>query len=301
MFHIFLINSEIQMIENIPKSFLDLSVQGYPIHNKSIGIEEYFYKFFKNKNIETDLTYLPIQWTNYFVKNKYGKEIDELKNFTKALNFNEKKYFTVTQYDGGPLVNLNNTIVFSCSGMFNTPKNNNLSHINIPLLTQKYRIPMRSKKDYKVGYIGRNTHSIRKKIIDMYINHEGYKLINFKEQSASAKDNKFFKKLTSRSMFTLCPRGYGPTSFRLYESINLQSIPVYISDEFILPFQNVLDWEKLAIILKEDEIHLLDKKINSILDSKKYNEMLDYGKECNSKFFNMEYTSNYILKTVQLF
>ena len=102
-------------------------------------------------------------------------------------------------------------------------------------------------------------------------------------------------------MFTLCPRGYGPTSFRLYESINLQSIPVYISDEFILPFQNVVDWEKLAIILQEDEIHLLDKKINSILNSRKYNEMLNYGKECNSKFFNMEYTSNYILKTIELF
>ena len=33
------------------------------------------------------------------------------------------------------------------------------------------------------------------------------------------------------SLFSLCPRGYGPTSFRLYESIQLGSIPVYIAED----------------------------------------------------------------------
>ena len=42
------------------------------------------------------------------------------------------------------------------------------------------------------------------------------------------------------------PRGYGPTSFRLYESIEMQSIPIYISDEFILPYSNIIDWENFA-------------------------------------------------------
>ena len=45
----------------------------------------------------------------------------------------------------------------------------------------------------------------------MYHNFDDYKLIDYLGISASKKDNKQFRKLTSQSMFTLCPRGYGPT------------------------------------------------------------------------------------------
>ena len=54
---------------------MDLSILNYPIHNNSIGIEGYFYNYQINEEINTELTYLPIKWTNYLVKNKYGKDI----------------------------------------------------------------------------------------------------------------------------------------------------------------------------------------------------------------------------------
>tara|TARA_X000000950_G_scaffold289542_1_gene415260 strand:+ start:12118 stop:12999 length:882 start_codon:yes stop_codon:yes gene_type:complete len=289
------------MIENIPKSLLDLSIQSYPIHNKSIGIEGYFYNYYVNKKIKTELTYLPIQWTNYLVKNKYGKEIETLKSFINEIDFKNNKFFTITQYDGGPLVDLDNMIVFSCSGMFNTPKNSNLSYINIPLLTQKQTPTFMSKKKIKVGYIGRNTHQIREDLLKVYQHHDGYELIDFLGISASKKDNKLFKKLTSQSIFTLCPRGYGPTSFRLYESINLGSIPIYISDDFILPFQDKIEWDKLAVLIKHEDIGSLHEKVEKILNNNIHIEMLNYGKECNDKYFNMEFTSRYIFEQVQSF
>ena len=289
------------MIENIPKELMDLSILNYPIHNKSIGIEGYFYNYYINEEINTELTYLPIQWTNYLVKNKYGKDIEMLKSFINRLDFKNNKFFTITQYDGGPLVNLNNTIVFSCSGMFNTPKNNNLSYINIPLLTEKQTPNFISRKKIKVGYLGRNTHKIREELLKIYQHLDGYELINYFGTSASKKDNKLFRKLTSKSIFTLCPRGYGPTSFRLYESINLGSIPIYISDDFILPFQDKIDWDKLALLIKLEDIDSIHKKVEKILYNNKHIEMLNYGKECNVKYFNMEYTSNYISEQIQNF
>ena len=289
------------MIENIPKELMDLSILNYPIHNNSIGIEGYFYNYYINEEINTELTYLPIQWTNYLVKNKYGKDIEMLKSFINRLDFKNNKFFTITQYDGGPLVNLNNTIVFSCSGMFNTPKNNNLSYINIPLLTEKQTPNFMSRKKNKVGYLGRNTHKIREELLKIYQHLDGYELINYFGTSASKKDNKLFRKLTSQSIFTLCPRGYGPTSFRLYESINLGSIPIYISDDFILPFQDKVDWDKLALLIKLEDIGSIHKKVEKILNNNKHIEMLNYGKECNVKYFNMEYTSNYISKQIQNF
>ena len=280
---------------------MDLSILNYPIHNKSIGIEGYFYNYYINEEINTELTYLPIQWTNYLVKNKYGKDIEMLKSFINRLDFKNNKFFTITQYDGGPLVNLNNTIVFSCSGMFNTPKNNNLSYINIPLLTEKQTPNFMSRKKIKVGYLGRNTHKIREELLKIYQHLDGYELINYFGTSASKKDNKLFRKLTSKSIFTLCPRGYGPTSFRLYESINLGSIPIYISDDFILPFQDKIDWDKLALLIKLEDIDSIHKKVEKILYNNKHIEMLNYGKECNVKYFNMEYTSNYISEQIQNF
>ena len=280
---------------------MDLSILNYPIHNNSIGIEGYFYNYYINEEINTELTYLPIQWTNYLVKNKYGKDIEMLKSFINRLDFKNNKFFTITQYDGGPLVNLNNTIVFSCSGMFNTPKNNNLSYINIPLLTEKQTPNFMSRKKNKVGYLGRNTHKIREELLKIYQHLDGYELINYFGTSASKKDNKLFRKLTSKSIFTLCPRGYGPTSFRLYESINLGSIPIYISDDFILPFQDKIDWDKLALLIKLEDIDSIHKKVEKILYNNKHIEMLNYGKECNVKYFNMEYTSNYISEQIQNF
>ena len=42
------------MIGNIPKELIDLSVLNYPIHNKSIGIEGYFYNDYIKKEIKTE-------------------------------------------------------------------------------------------------------------------------------------------------------------------------------------------------------------------------------------------------------
>ena len=147
----------------------------------------------------------------------------------------------------------------------------------------------------------RNTHKIREELLKIYQHLDGYELINYFGTSASKKDNKLFRKLTSKSIFTLCPRGYGPTSFRLYESINLGSIPIYISDDFILPFQDKIDWDKLALLIKLEDIDSIHKKVEKILYNNKHIEMLNYGKECNVKYFNMEYTSNYISEQIQNF
>jgi hypothetical protein len=50
----------------------------------------------------------------------------------------------------------------------------------------------------------------------------------------------------ARSRFAWCPRGYGPTSYRLYEAIRLGAIPVYVSDHHWLP--EMVPWEQVAII-----------------------------------------------------
>lgn len=64
-----------------------------------------------------------------------------------------------------------------------------------------------------------------------------------------------FYRITERSVFCLCPRGYGPTSFRTYEAIALGAIPVYIwSGEPWLPYIGELDWSSFSVILDAEHL-----------------------------------------------
>ena len=58
-----------------------------------------------------------------------------------------------------------------------------------------------------------------------------------------------FVELMSRSVFALCPRGYGRTSYRMYEALQLGCIPVYIHDESWLPYADELDWREFAVLV----------------------------------------------------
>ena len=61
---------------------------------------------------------------------------------------------------------------------------------------------------------------------------------------------KVFMNVTISSRFALAPRGYGRSSFRFYEIFELGTIPIYIwNDKNWLPFQDVIDYNKLCIVL----------------------------------------------------
>lgn len=55
--------------------------------------------------------------------------------------------------------------------------------------------------------------------------------------------------------FSLCPRGLSPSSYRLYESMQLGRCPVVISDDWIAP--SGPDWEQCAIFVPQKKINRL--------------------------------------------
>lgn len=61
------------------------------------------------------------------------------------------------------------------------------------------------------------------------------------------------------SIYSICPRGHGSSSFRLYESLMLGAIPVVLSDDFVSPF---LSSDKQIIWhIPEGETRLLCSKL----------------------------------------
>lgn len=286
----------------VPENFMDMSVIKYPPHQSSKNIEGKFYNYvLNNRNrLDSKLTYLPIQWTNHLVKNGYGKNTSELQEYIYSLP-KDQKYFSIIQYAGGPLINIDNILFFSSGGMFNTKFNSNLSYISIPLISDIHKVKFfNKKKKYLASYIGRITHTMRETIENEYGSSDNFYIKNLKTMQISYYDRIKFKNVMKNSLFSICPRGYGPTSFRLYESIQLGSVPIYIAEngEHLLPYSDKIDWDKLGIIINQNQIKDLEKILLNLLENNLYLDKLNYGRECQKKYFNFEFITKNILEIV---
>ena len=62
-----------------------------------------------------------------------------------------------------------------------------------------------------------------------------------------------FRDILERSRFSLCPRGIGPNSIRLWESLGAGAIPVLISDDLCLP-EIGINWDTCILKIKEEEL-----------------------------------------------
>lgn len=92
-------------------------------------------------------------------------------------------------------------------------------------------------------------------------------------------------------MFTLCYRGYGANSFRLAECMQYGSIPVYVSDEFIIPWG--LDFNEFGVLIEAKD----SNRIVEILEAIEPDEIV--RKQDNLKiYYDHYYTYESNLKLI---
>ena len=231
----------------------------YPPYHEGYYLEDYFYNWFISQNLELDRYLIPVFWTTCYVDNCYYGIQNILDTIDKS-----KKYFTVAQHDDAIREILPpDTICFNAGG--------NGGGIPIPLVCSPIKDEVKPKveKDIFCSFVGSITHPIRNIMYQVLINNPKY-IISAKNWTSSVSENDFnnFINITSRSIFGLAPRGYGKTSFRLYECMQLGTIPVYIYDDKFIPFEEDIDWNEFSVLISINDLQNLDNILCSYTDDR---------------------------------
>ncbi|KAM3688723.1 hypothetical protein ACJW31_10G172500 [Castanea mollissima] len=91
-------------------------------------------------------------------------------------------------------------------------------------------------------------------------------------QMPKAKGNKNYIQHMKSSKYCICAKGYEVNSPRVVEAIFYECVPVFISDNFVPPFFEVLNWESFAVFVLEKDIPNL-KSILLSIPEKRYLEL----------------------------
>lgn len=237
------IKKKVQPIQNRFK--VDINIT-YPSDNTPI-----FEKWYsENRSYIEGWEYLDISWTALYVnRNHRGRiNISDIQDYLNRLD-RSKRYYTVIQYDDGILNKVNhlNLKVFAMSG--------NRIDYPLPLICQPHKFTFDFERNILANFIGAETHPIRREIFRLNKAHNFY-------ISRNSHSLESFCHILSTSIFTLCPRGYGATSFRICEALQYGSIPVYISDKFIFPHN--LDFTKFGVVIQSKDVKQTERILNEM-------------------------------------
>ncbi|KMT06579.1 hypothetical protein BVRB_7g157490 isoform B [Beta vulgaris subsp. vulgaris] len=92
-----------------------------------------------------------------------------------------------------------------------------------------------------------------------------------------------YGEMMKRSKYCLCPSGFEVASPRIVEAIYAECVPVLISQNYILPFSDVLDWSSFSVQVSVSEIPNL-KKILMEIPYDKYLQMQEGVKQVQRHF-----------------
>tara|TARA_X000001382_G_scaffold65884_1_gene45726 strand:- start:1063 stop:1992 length:930 start_codon:yes stop_codon:yes gene_type:complete len=145
-------------------------------------------------------------------------------------------------------------------------------------------------KSYNYGFVGNVTHPVRHDILKKFFHHKHF----FNSNNVPPED---FYKTISSFVFNLCPRGCGLSSYRFFESMFCNTIPVLFTEKICLPYEEFLDYDTFSVFIKCGNV--IDypevlKKLHSVDTNK-----LSINLNLNKKYFTLKYIQDYVAKNIK--
>lgn len=222
-------------------------------------LEDFFFRFWLERRPATRVRYVPVFWnilyqhiqTQRFTPRVAGRIHAAIRRLLDETACGNGTFFTITDYDH-PLWDWHdfprNIAVFSGGGWGDVP---------LPLL--KGSPPFTSPpKDIHLSFVGK---------LDGHSDATGVR----GRMHAALRTHALFtqgpdwRSIMERSVFSLCPRGLGRASFRLYEALSVGSIPIYIWDDIEwLPYRDRLDWSEFSLSVHIDEVDQIPARLAAL-------------------------------------
>ncbi|KAG6387050.1 hypothetical protein SASPL_152232 [Salvia splendens] len=150
------------------------------------------------------------------------------------------------------------------SEFFNPRKDVSFPEINLPLGDiSGLTTPGSPNRTVLAFFAGRLHGKIRKSIFQHW-KAKDKDIIVWEEVP---KESKFsYKEMMGRSKYCICPSGFEVASPRIVEAIYAECVPVLVSENYVLPFSDVLDWDKFSIRVTVAELPELKRILAAVGD-----------------------------------
>jgi Exostosin family len=238
----------------------------YPKHSTDYGVEQDFHAFLENNRHlvvenphEAAWHYLPVYWTRWHLCHDYGKfGRGELQTHVDRAILDDTKTFTICQYDDGPLADIGKTTQFLAARKTSVG-------VDIPVLTTPHKLPFFiPRKRYHASFVGRlRTHPIRAEVARVLSGRPDVFIYD------GVKSSRYFVRKTLASWIALAPRGYGGSSFRFFEAMQLGVVPLFVGDVDTRPFKHFIAWDSCSFYVSRaaEVLRILEKVSYEVLET----------------------------------
>ena len=234
--------------------------------------EQRVYEILSAYPIEKNVNYLAVSWGILFVRKNLQVKLSKKLNggFTICQHIRYREIIPV-------LRRLGVTVLFAP----HAPKKQQYKDITVlpfPLYPNNGIGPAK-EKDILYSFIGLESHPVRKKIFSLsrrsdivikkrscwhfYLRCKG-RVIPLKWSPRREQEREEYQDILSRSRFSLCPRGTGPSTIRFWESLQAGAIPVLVADAMALPKIEGINWDDCIVRVSERNVSSVDRIIRAI-------------------------------------
>ena len=104
--------------------------------------------------------------------------------------------------------------------------------------------------------------------------------------------------LINQSVATLCPRGFGVQSIRFFETLAAGRIPILLSDNYILPLENYIDYSTFMWKIGEGETMSLPNQLADLFESHSLDELIEKSDKARQTWQNFFRTNLFAMRSV---
>ncbi|KAJ6419205.1 hypothetical protein OIU84_029340 [Salix udensis] len=144
--------------------------------------------------------------------------------------------------------------------------------ITLPQIIQPFALPAGGNnlknRTVLAFWAGRCSSDIRDELIQSWQNDTELDIQNKRVDIRNTKGRIVYQEKFLRSRFCICPGAPHVHGARIAEAIHYGCVPVILSDYSVLPFNDILDWSKFSVVIKEKDVHQLKNILKNITDEK---------------------------------